>query len=144
MTVDNKVFPAIKRAVQTPLWEIWGGPRPPRKFRDLADHYRLKELGSENDERKSYSTKEGYKSYLTNWIVPCWGEYFLNSLEGSGIAIRVEDSVPYAHLSVFFLIWSRRALFNSEQLPRLHQKMKKYVVDRPHCLIPNAKTAAHF
>ncbi len=65
--------------------------RPPRKFRDLVDHYRLKELGSENNERKSYSTKEGYKSYLTGWIVPRWGEYFLNSMESSGIAIYVEE-----------------------------------------------------
>ncbi len=65
--------------------------RPPRKFCDLVDHYRLRELGSENNERKSYSTKEGYKSYLTNWIVPRWGEYFLNSMESSGIAIRVEE-----------------------------------------------------
>lgn len=69
--------------------------RPPRRFRDLVDHYRLKELGSENNERKSYSTKEGYKSYLTNWIVPRWGEYFLNSMESSGIAIRVEEWLGY-------------------------------------------------
>lgn len=54
------------------------------------------------------------------------------------------DSVPYAHLSDFFLIWSRRALFNGEQLPRLAPKDEECVVDRPHRLIPNAKTAAHF
>jgi hypothetical protein len=68
-----------------------GEARPSRKFCDLVDHYRLKELGSENNERKSYSTKEGYRSYLANWVVPHWGEYFLNSMESRGIAIRVEE-----------------------------------------------------
>ena len=65
--------------------------RPPRTFCNLVDHYRLKELGSENNERKSYSTREGYKSYLTNWIVPRWGEYFLSRMERSSIAILVEE-----------------------------------------------------
>src|SRR5258708_20306337 len=55
--------------------------RPPRKFAGLVDHYRLKELIPENNDRKSYSTKMAYKSYLTNWIVPRWGEYMLAPLE---------------------------------------------------------------
>jgi integrase len=65
--------------------------RPPRKFCDLVEHYRLKELGPENNERKSHSTKEGYKSYLTNWILPRWGEYLLGGMENSGIAVHVEE-----------------------------------------------------
>src|ERR1700678_2975045 len=54
--------------------------RPPRNFRSLVDHYRLKELVFQNDERKAYSTKKGYESYLKNWIVPRWGEYMLPRL----------------------------------------------------------------
>ncbi|HXW92958.1 MAG TPA: DUF1156 domain-containing protein [Terriglobales bacterium] len=54
------------------------------------------------------------------------------------------DSVPYGHLSDFFLVWTRRALLNGEQLPRLAPKDEECVVDRPHRLIPNAKTATHF
>jgi hypothetical protein len=40
--------------------------RPPRKFVDLVDHYRLKELIPENNDRKSYSTKMAYESYLSH------------------------------------------------------------------------------
>lgn len=54
------------------------------------------------------------------------------------------DSVPYAHLSDFFLVWARRALIEGEKLPRLAPKDEECVVDRPHKLIPNAKTAEQF
>jgi integrase len=64
--------------------------RPPRKFADLVDHFRLKELIPENNDRKSYSTKMAYKSYLTNWIVPRWGGYMLSRME-NGIAVHVEE-----------------------------------------------------
>ena len=64
--------------------------RPPRKFADLVDHYRLKELIPEKNDRMSYSTKMGYESYLTNWIVPRWGEYTLARME-NGIAVHVEE-----------------------------------------------------
>ena len=64
--------------------------RPPRNFQVLVDHYRLKELVPHNDERKAYSTKKGYESYLKNWIVPRWGEYMLAKME-NGIAVHVEE-----------------------------------------------------
>src|SRR5260370_2031802 len=64
--------------------------RPPRKFADLVDHYRLKELIPENNDRKSYSTKTAYKSYLTNWIIPRCGGYMLSRIE-NGIAVHVEE-----------------------------------------------------
>ncbi len=64
--------------------------RPPRNFKTLVDHYRLKELDYQNDERKAYSTKKGYESYLKNWIVPRWGEYMLARME-NGIAVHVEE-----------------------------------------------------
>src|SRR5579859_1824429 len=64
--------------------------RPPRNFRTLVDHYRLKELVLQNDERKAYSTKKGYESYLNNWLVPRWGDYMLARME-NGIAVHVEE-----------------------------------------------------
>ena len=64
--------------------------RPPRKFADSSDHFRLKELGQQDSDRKSYSTKMAYKSYLTNWIVPRWGAYMLPRME-NGIAVHVEE-----------------------------------------------------
>jgi len=52
-------------------------------------HYRVKELAAEN-ERKAYSTKQCYEVYLTNWILPRWGEYTLARIE-NGIAVHVEE-----------------------------------------------------
>lgn len=49
------------------------GARPPQSFSELVAHYRIKELATDN-ERKAYSTKRCYEDYLTNWIVPRWGE----------------------------------------------------------------------
>jgi integrase len=64
--------------------------RPPRNFKTLVDHYRLKELVLHNNERKAYSTKKGYESYLKNWIVPRWGEYMLPRMQ-NGFAVHVEE-----------------------------------------------------
>lgn len=64
--------------------------RSPRDFRALVDHYCLKELVPEDNERKAYSTKKGYDSYLKIWIVPRWGEYTLARME-NGIAVHVEE-----------------------------------------------------
>jgi integrase len=64
------------------------GARPPRRFSELVGHYRRKELTVEN-EHKAYSTRECYQYYLTNWIVPRWGEYTLAQIE-NGIAVHVE------------------------------------------------------
>lgn len=65
------------------------GARPPRSFSELVAHYRIKELAADN-ERKTYSTRECYEQYLTNWILPRWGEYTLARIE-NGIAVHVEE-----------------------------------------------------
>jgi integrase len=65
------------------------GARSPRSFSELVEHYRVKELGTEND-RKAYSTRRCYGDYLNNWIVPRWGEYPLAQIE-NGIAVHVEE-----------------------------------------------------
>jgi integrase len=65
------------------------GARPPRTFSELVNHYRKKELDQES-ERKAYSTRNCYKHYLTNWIVPRWGTYTLAQIE-NGIAVHVEE-----------------------------------------------------
>ena len=55
------------------------------------------------------------------------------------------DSVPYAHLSDFFYIWERCALTGRvDHDCTLAPKDEECVVDRPHRLVPHAKTAAHF
>lgn len=65
------------------------GAWPPQSFSELVAHYRMKELAADN-ERKAYSTKRCYEDYLTNWIVPRWGEYSLARIE-NGIAVHVEE-----------------------------------------------------
>jgi hypothetical protein len=65
------------------------GARPPASFSELIEHYRRKELAGDN-ERKSYSTKQCYNDYLTNWIAPRWGAYTLTRIE-NGIAVFVEE-----------------------------------------------------
>ena len=55
------------------------------------------------------------------------------------------DSVPYAHLSDFFYVWERRALTaRVDHECVLSPKDEECVVDRPHRLVPQAKTAEHF
>jgi putative DNA methylase len=56
------------------------------------------------------------------------------------------DSVPYAHLSDFYYVWARRALAEPvhDRNRPLTPKAEECVVDRPHSLMPEAKTASHF
>lgn len=56
------------------------------------------------------------------------------------------DSVPYAHLSDFFLVWARRALdpTGGQSLPPLSPKEEECVADRPHSSTPGAKTRDDF
>ncbi len=55
------------------------------------------------------------------------------------------DSVPYAHLSDFFYVWERRALTaRSDHVCKLSPKDQECVVDRPHRLVPQAKTAEQY
>ena len=39
------------------------------------DHYRLKELSIENNDRKHRKTKKVYEGNLKNHILPRWGDY---------------------------------------------------------------------
>jgi len=49
----------------------------PRTFGGLVDHYRLKELSRESNDRKRRKTKKVYECNLKNHIVPRWGDYDL-------------------------------------------------------------------
>jgi integrase len=50
--------------------------RAPRTVRELVDHYIQIEL----PKGKSFSTKAAYECYLTNWIVPKWGNCLLSKV----------------------------------------------------------------
>jgi integrase len=56
-------------------------------FKSLVEHYRQNEMGMDNHDKKSYSTKKRNVSYLGKWILPRWGEYRLGDIK----AVAVED-----------------------------------------------------
>ena len=81
--------------------------RTPRTIAELVDHYTEKELPN-----KTPYTKEVYEGYITNWIVPNWGEYSLSDIRtvdveswlgslklsnGSRAKVRNIMSALYAH-----------------------------------------------
>lgn len=60
----------------------------PATIQQLVEHYQMKELDAENDEgRKSHSTKEAYRIYIKNWILPKWGTSRLTEVR----TVAVED-----------------------------------------------------
>jgi integrase len=46
----------------------------------LIQHYRTHELSADN-QGKTFSTKQAYKFYLKNWIVPRWGPHSLRDVK---------------------------------------------------------------
>lgn len=52
----------------------------------LIAHYLERELAEDNNKR-AYSTKAAYKSYLNNWVLPRWRTYLLNEVK----AVAVEE-----------------------------------------------------
>jgi hypothetical protein len=60
----------------------------PRLFRELVEHYTENEL--KDNEHKSFSTREGYKLYLSRHIVLKWGDRRLDEIERVAFAVQVE------------------------------------------------------
>ncbi len=58
----------------------------PLTCEQLVAHYREKELAEDNNKR-AYSTKAAYKSYLDNWILPRWRRCLLKEVK----AVAVEE-----------------------------------------------------
>jgi len=52
----------------------------PKTFAALVEHYRSKELPTENHERKTRKTKKNYEGNLKNHILPRWGKYQLRDV----------------------------------------------------------------
>jgi integrase len=53
----------------------------PSTIAELVAHYRLKELAGDSNERKAFSTRDGYECYLDNWILPRWQNHKLNQVK---------------------------------------------------------------
>ena len=52
----------------------------PKTVASLVAHYRLKELASDRNGRKAFSTRAAYEYNLSNWILPRWGEFKLDQI----------------------------------------------------------------
>jgi integrase len=59
----------------------------PRTFGGLVDHYRMKELSKESNDRKRRKTKKVYEGNLKNHIVPRWGDYDIREIA----SVEVEE-----------------------------------------------------
>lgn len=67
----------------------------PKTFSALIEHYRLKELPEDNQERKTKKTKQVYESNLKNHIVPRWGDYQLRDF----FSVEVEEWLGHLKLA---------------------------------------------
>jgi hypothetical protein len=58
----------------------------PRNLKELTDHYTQKELNElQEDGGLAFSTKDTYRYYLRNWIVPRWGSSPLDDIKAVGV-----------------------------------------------------------
>jgi len=76
----------------------------------LVEHYRTEELSDEN-QRKAFSTKQAYKFYLKNWIVPRWGTSSLKDVKPVAVESWLK-SVPRSRGSKAKIRNIMSALFN--------------------------------
>jgi hypothetical protein len=54
-------------------------------FKLLVEHYREKEMCMDNHDKKAYSTKKRYESYLRK-LIPRWGEYRPDEIKSVAVA----------------------------------------------------------
>lgn len=76
----------------------------------LVEHYRTEELSDEN-QRKAFSTKQAYKFYLKNWIMPRWGSFSLKDVKPVAVESWLK-SVPRSRGSKAKIRNIMSALFN--------------------------------
>jgi integrase len=69
----------------------------PITLSELVDHYRQRELTSDNA-WKTYSTRKSYQGYLNKWIVPRWGDVALSRIRAGEVEQWLR-SLPLARSS---------------------------------------------
>ncbi len=96
----------------------------------LAEHYRHRELSSDNT-WKSY--KKGYENYLKRWIVPKWGEFALCKIKPIEVELWLRQ-LPLARsscakikniMSVLFNHARRYELFDDNPIQLVRQSAKR-------------------
>jgi integrase len=114
----------------------------PLTLAELADHYRQRELATEN-EWKTLSTRTTYEGYLRKWIVPRWGTSNLRAVR----AIEVESwlrTLPLARgsrakirnlMSVLFNHARRYDFIDRNPISLVRQSAKRQTA--PDVLLPS-------
>lgn len=73
-STEKKAWAEVERLGLGRSFDEYG----PRNLKELADHYSKTELSEDQEEDGlAFSTKEAYRIYLKNWIVPRWGSIAL-------------------------------------------------------------------
>lgn len=60
-------------------------------MKDVIEHFRLKELAGKGENRRAWSTRDRYESYLDRWIGPRWGREELIGIKAPVVEEWLED-----------------------------------------------------
>jgi integrase len=94
-TLDQyKTEAAAERAVRS--WRLAINSNQVHAFsgitvKDVIEHFRLKELAGKGENRRAWSTRHRYKTYLDRWIEPRWGREELESIKAPVVEEWLED-----------------------------------------------------
>jgi hypothetical protein len=94
-TLDQyKTEAAAERAVRS--WRLAINSNQAYAFsgitmKDVIEHFRLKELAGKGENRRAWSTRDRYESYLDRWIGPRWGREELTDIKAPVVEEWLED-----------------------------------------------------
>ena len=63
-------------------------------MKDLIEHFRLKELAGNGEDRRAWSTRHRYECYLKSWIEPRWGKEELATIKTPIVEEWLEQLIP--------------------------------------------------
>jgi len=97
-TLDQyKTEAAAERAVRS--WRLAINSNQAHAFsgitmKDLIEHFRLKELAGNGEDRRAWSTRHRYECYLKSWIEPRWGKEELAAIKTPIVEEWLEQLIP--------------------------------------------------
>ena len=97
-TLDQyKTEAAAERAVRS--WRLAINSNQAHAFsgitmKDLIEHFRLKELAGNGEDRRAWSTRHRYECYLKSWIEPRWGKEELATIKTPIVEEWLEQLIP--------------------------------------------------
>lgn len=94
-TLDQyKTEAAAERAVRS--WRLVINSNQVHAFsgitiQDVIEHFQAKEMTGKGEDRRAWSTRHRYESYLNRWIAPRWGREELSSIKAPVVEEWLED-----------------------------------------------------